>query len=207
MVNGETMKRGYSDRINHALAFAAKFHDQQVRRGTRLPYATHAANVAVILTRYDQDDDCVISGILHNVISDYVLDGFSESQIQERLGEKFGDVVVRTVLAIVERREDSDGVEMSQEERKRDLLDRITEAPAPSLWVCAADKLHMGASLLADLRRTGFPEMVWERQPNGRESVLRWYREIHSRMVSASFDAPIVVELGEVIDELEQFRH
>ena len=31
---------GYSDRINHALAFAAKHHDQQVRKGTRLPYLT-----------------------------------------------------------------------------------------------------------------------------------------------------------------------
>jgi len=43
--------RGYSDRINHALAFAAKHHDRQVRRGTRLPYLTHPANVAVSLTR------------------------------------------------------------------------------------------------------------------------------------------------------------
>ena len=30
-----TVMNGYSDRINHALAFAAKHHDQQVRRGTR----------------------------------------------------------------------------------------------------------------------------------------------------------------------------
>ena len=34
------MSTGYSDRINHALAFAAKHHDQQVRKGTRLPYLT-----------------------------------------------------------------------------------------------------------------------------------------------------------------------
>ena len=46
---------GYSDRINHALAFAAKHHDRQVHKGTRAPYGTHAANVAVILTRYDCD--------------------------------------------------------------------------------------------------------------------------------------------------------
>ena len=43
---------GYSDPINHALAFAAKHHDQQVRRGTRLPYITAAPNIALILTRY-----------------------------------------------------------------------------------------------------------------------------------------------------------
>ena len=29
------MTTGYSDRINHALAFAAKHHDRQVRKGNR----------------------------------------------------------------------------------------------------------------------------------------------------------------------------
>ena len=58
---------GYSDRINHALAFAAKHHDQRVRRGTRPPYLTHPANVAIILTRYGRDDQTVVSGILHDV--------------------------------------------------------------------------------------------------------------------------------------------
>ena len=52
---------GYSDRINHALAFAAKHHDQQVRKGTRLPYLTHPANVAIILTRYNCDETTVVA--------------------------------------------------------------------------------------------------------------------------------------------------
>ena len=58
---------GYSDRINHALAFAAKHHDQQVRKGTRLPYLTHPANVAIILTRYGRDEATVVAGILHEM--------------------------------------------------------------------------------------------------------------------------------------------
>ena len=59
---------GYSDVINHALAFAAKHHDRQVRKGTRLPYLTHPANVALILTRDGRDTDTVVAGILHDVI-------------------------------------------------------------------------------------------------------------------------------------------
>ena len=64
---------GYSDRINHAFAFAAKHHDQQVRKGTRLPYLTHPANVAVILTRYGCTEDTVVAGILHDVVEDLSL--------------------------------------------------------------------------------------------------------------------------------------
>ena len=61
------MMTGYSDRINHAFAFAAKHHDRQVRKGTRLPYLTHPANVAIILTRYGRDEDTVVAGILHDL--------------------------------------------------------------------------------------------------------------------------------------------
>ena len=84
------MPPGYSDRINHALAFAAKHHDQQVRKGTRLPYDTHAANVAVILARYDRDDDTVVAGILHDVIEDYVRDGYTDEMVVGRIVDKFG---------------------------------------------------------------------------------------------------------------------
>ncbi len=41
---------GYSDRINHALAFADKHHDREVRKGTSAPYFTAPSNAAVILT-------------------------------------------------------------------------------------------------------------------------------------------------------------
>ena len=50
------MQHGYSDRINHAFAFAAKHHDVQVRMGLRAPYSTQPSNVAVILTRYERDE-------------------------------------------------------------------------------------------------------------------------------------------------------
>ncbi len=60
---------GYSDPINHAFAFAAKHHDQQVRKGTRYPYLTAAPNLAVILARYDQDDPTLVAGILHDGVT------------------------------------------------------------------------------------------------------------------------------------------
>src|SRR6185437_4027068 len=113
---------GYSDRINHALAFAAKHHDQQVRKGTRLPYLTHPANVAVILTRYDRDEDTVVAGILHDVVEDCVRDGYSEATLQQRIAEKYGASVLETVLQVTHRKLDDDGVELSSQDRKADYL-------------------------------------------------------------------------------------
>ncbi|HEY5061723.1 MAG TPA: HD domain-containing protein, partial [Gemmatimonadaceae bacterium] len=107
---------GYSDRINHALAFAAKHHDRQVRKGTRLPYRTHPANVAIILTRYDQDVETVVAGILHDVTEDCVREAVSRETLEQRIGDKFGRDVLETVLAVTYRLVDDDGVELSHDD-------------------------------------------------------------------------------------------
>lgn len=119
---------GYSDVINHALAFAAKHHDRQVRKGTKLPYLTHPANVALILTRYGQDDDTVVAGILHDVIEDSVREGYTRDMLEQRIGDKFGPRVLETVLAVTYRRHDDDGVELSGDDRKDDYLERLSRA-------------------------------------------------------------------------------
>src|SRR5690349_14174131 len=95
---------GYSDRVNHALAFAAKHHDQQVRKGTRAPYATHAANVAIILTRYQRDDAEVVAGILFQVVEDCVRQGYTPEMLDQRIARKFGDESLATTLMVIERR-------------------------------------------------------------------------------------------------------
>jgi (p)ppGpp synthase/HD superfamily hydrolase len=195
---------GYSDPINHALAFAAKHHDQQVRRGTRLPYLTAAPNVAVILTRYDQDDVTVVAGILLDVVRDCVRDGFTAEMLDARIGDKFGSDVLEMLLGVVERRYDDAGVELSQEERKEDLLDRVGAADDRGKWVFAADLIHTAGTLLAELGRTEFPETIWGQQPGGREETTRWFRRFHDRLVEARFKAPIVAELGEMVDGLER---
>lgn len=197
---------GYSDRINHALAFAAKHHDQQVRKGTALPYLTHPANVAIILTRYGQDEDTVVAGILHDVIEDCVRDGQSRDSLVDRIGEKFGTEVLEAVLQVTERRIDDDGVELSHEDRKRDYLERLAGAGERARWVCAADKIHNGSTILTDLRRTSFPETVWGRFTAGRKGTIRWYRRVYDRLAEVGFSAPVMEELRSVADALAGYE-
>ena len=201
----ETMTvTGYSDAINHALAFAAKHHDRQVRKGTKLPYLTHPANVAVILTRYGQSNDTVVAGILHDVIEDCVRDGYTREMLEQRIGDKFGASVLETVLSITYRRHDDDGVELSAEDRKADYLDRLSGAGEEARWVCAADKIHNASSIVSDLRRTIDPETVWSRFGGGRTATARWYRQVFDRLRAVGFDAPIMAELDAVSSELEK---
>jgi (p)ppGpp synthase/HD superfamily hydrolase len=197
---------GYSDAINHAFAFAAKHHDRQVRKGTRLPYVTHPANIAVILSRYERDDDTVVAGILHDVVEDYVQDGYTQEMLEQRIGEKFGNTVLRIVLEVTYRRLDDDEVELSSADRKADYLKRLAIASEAALWVCAADNLHNARSLLSDLRRTLDPPAIWSRFNGGREAIVRWYHDVYARLKAVGFEAPIVDELKDAVQELEKRR-
>jgi len=196
---------GYSDRINHALAFAAKHHDRQVRKGTRLPYLTHPANVAIILTWYDRDEDTVVAGILHDVVEDCVRERYTREMLEQRIGEKFGPDVLEAVLAVTQRTVDDEGVDMSSDQRKDDYLERLVHAGDRARWVCAADKVHNGNSILADLRRTVDPDTVWRRFSAGREGTIRWYRRVYERLRELGFEAPIMSELRQVAEELERW--
>ena len=194
---------GYSDVINHAFAFAAKHHDRQVRKGTKLPYLTHPANVAVILTRYGRDDDTIVAGILHDVIEDCVRDGYTRDMLEQRIGDKFGERVLDTVLAVTYRRHDDEGVELSSDERKSDYLERLSGASEEARWVCAADKIHNASSIISDLRRTVDTDTIWSRFGGGKTSTAGWYRQVYERLREVGFDAPIMTELDQVSSELE----
>jgi (p)ppGpp synthase/HD superfamily hydrolase len=183
---------GYSDRVNHALAFAAKHHDRQVRKGTRLPYLTHPANVAIILTRYGQDVETVVGGILHDVIEDCVREAFSRETLEQRIGDKFGSDVLDTVLAVTYRLVDDDGVELSHDDRREDYLARLATASESARWVCAADKLHNASAILADLRRTIDPDTIWSRFSGGKEGTIRFYRAVYDRLKDVGFSGEIM---------------
>jgi len=197
------MTQGYSDAINHAFAFAAKHHDRQVRKGTKLPYLTHPANVAVILTRYGCDERTVVAGILHDVVEDSVSEGFTQEMLAQRIGQKFGDDVLATALAVTYRRVDDDGVELSADERKEDYLERLAKADDAARWVCAADKVHDVNSMLSDLRRTVDPHSVWSRLSGGRAASVKWFRDVLNRLEEVGFHEPIVEELRTAVSALE----
>ncbi len=197
---------GYSDRINHALAFAAKHHDQQVRKGARAPYGTRAANVAIILTRYGRDEQTVVAGILHDVVEDYVREGHTAEMLERRVADKFGRDVLDVVLTVTHRKVDDSGVELSVDDRRDDLLERLASAGDSARWVCAADRLHDASSILADLRRTIDPEAIWNRFTGGRGATVRDYRRAYDRLAEVGFTGEIMRELGETVSELDAWE-
>lgn len=197
------MLHGYSDRINHALAFAAKHNDREVRKNMRLPYGTHAANVAIILTRYDQDEQTIVAGILQDVVADSIRDRQTRKTLDQRVADKFGAATLEIALAAAVRFTDDDGVDLSPEERRDDFLSRLRTAPEAARWICTADAIHTASTILADLKRTIDPDSVWSRFQWGKSGTIRWYRRLYERLREHGFDAPIMDEFAQVVEALE----
>lgn len=193
----------YSDRINHAFAYASLHHVGHVRKGTRVPYITHPANVALILVRYGCDDDTVASAILHDVVEDCTAPGHSRELHVQQIEQKFGKIVLGIVLDVTNATHDATGRNLDSAAKKDVYLAHLAEASEQARWVCAADKLHNARAILGDLARAEDETTVWGRFNVPRDATVRWYRRVHDRLVEVGFTGAILSELLDAVEALE----
>ena len=165
---------GYSDRISHALAFAAK-HAARTRRPRAMSYLGTPANVAVVLARYGCDEVTIVSGVLAVLVND--ADPGHEEELNRRIEAKFGDLVTKVVRQVVQPRFDGWGKVRRWEAYRMDFLANLALAEPRALDVCAGTEIHECGSLLTDLRRLGV-EYLSASAPAGADEVLWWYRQL-----------------------------
>ncbi len=195
------MSRGYSDAINHAFAFAAVHHEGQKRKGTRLPYLTHLANVALILGRYSRDEETIIAAILHDVVEDCKAHGREEHC--NAIERKFGGAVLADVLSVTKPEADGDGRPLRPAEMKSGYIRQVVKGSHRAKWVCAADKLHNASSIISELDRRP-PDEVWQLFKLPKGETAAFYRQVFEALRESGFDEPIMTELEETVIVLER---
>lgn len=128
-----------STRLSHAINRASELHRDQLRRGKDMtPYISHLYSVMHILSQVTDDEDVLISGLMHDSLED--VPGYNK----EKLEEEFGARVRGIVLGVTEpldanKREDDQKPWL---ERKEAYLLALTEGPIESALVSSADKIH-----------------------------------------------------------------
>jgi (p)ppGpp synthase/HD superfamily hydrolase len=144
---------GYSDRINHALAFAAKHYGTVQGPERTMAYLAHPANIAIILARYGCEDLTVVAGILHRVLEEAA--PAERKELEAKVLEKFGPVVLATACEVLEPRHDARGRLRAWRTCKREFLLQIADAEPRGLDICAADELHNCGAAIRVVRRLG----------------------------------------------------
>ncbi|MHB1327287.1 MAG: HD domain-containing protein [Gemmatimonadales bacterium] len=143
----------YSDRIHHALAFAAKHHPERVSRYDGQSCLIRASSVALILARYGADESTIVAGILK-----HLADAVPASRLQslERdIDAKFGTPVAVIVAAATEPRFDLLGRERTWKTCRFEYLAQIAEATPLTVDICVAEELHRIGAALVSIRRLG----------------------------------------------------
>lgn len=163
---------GYSDRVNHALAFAAKHYGTVRGPAQTMAYLAHPANIAIILARYGCEDLTVVAGILHRVLEE-APPGEREA-LEGKVLEKFGPVVLATACEVLEPRHDALGRLRAWRTCKREFLIQIADAEPRGLDICAADELHNCGAAIRVVRRLGAEYLHTDPDASPADS-LWWY--------------------------------
>ena len=133
----------YSYRIEQAIRAAALLHEGQKRRGkVPLPYVTHLAAVAWIVSDYTNSEDAIVSAWRHDTLED-------TEYTTEELEEDFGREVKKIVETVTEPKV-KDDKKLTWAESKEAYNEQLKTGPDEALILAAADKIHNMRSIVEE---------------------------------------------------------
>jgi (p)ppGpp synthase/HD superfamily hydrolase len=181
----------FTGRTERAIAVAIEAHGDQTRKtdGTT-PCIVHPVTVALILSRYTDDEDVIITGLLHDALGSTRL---TEEDIARAFGEKVRDMV-RDVT-------ESDLPGLSWDTRKARYLRHLQSAPRGSLLVAGADKIARLVSLLAAHAGQGDPRSERLDADASVGQRLAFYGQVYQVVRSAWPTCPLLREFQRRLEE------
>lgn len=154
----------FSDKIFHAIEFAARAHQGQFRKGTKIPYIVHPIGVMRILIDHNCPPEVVIAGILHDTVEDSTV---TLIDIAKHFGSE-----VRDLVEFASEPDKSD----TWENRKQHTINVIKTASLNALFVISADKLDNLTSIYEDFLKSG--ELFWHRFNRPKEKQHWYFRSV-----------------------------
>jgi GTP pyrophosphokinase len=192
----------FTSRYEQALAFAAWIHQQQVRKGSGVPYIAHLIAVSSLVIENRGSEDEAIGALLHDAIEDQAQRFGGSAVLRMLIQDRFGE----NVVAIVDGCTDSDrNPKPPWRKRKEAFISRLANADDSVVLVAACDKLHNARSLLDDLRENCGD--IWGLFKGGKAGSLWYYRSLEQTLRSARAPLRVVNELDRVVNELEQLAN
>ena len=170
------------NKVEYAIYFATKAHMGQKRKTENIDMIFHPMTVGYMLKDNNMTQDCVIAGLLHDVIED-------TKYTKEDVIKEFGINVYKIIEEVSEDKKIKDW-----KERKRLAIDKIKTASFEGKMVECADKIHNLETLYEIYLKQG--ETVWD-SFNSTKDEQKWY---YTKMYEA------VLEGIDTNDMIERYR-
>ncbi len=187
----------YSYRIEQAIRAAAVLHKNQLRKGSMpFPYVTHLVATAFTLIDYTDDEDVIISALLHDTLedTDYTID---------ELQEDFGGKVREIVEAVTEPKSSPDS-RLSFREKKQIYVEQLKKGPKEAVLVAAADKIHNFRTTVEDYF-DAHDRFIQDFGKNFDERIEVY--QMVANVINNRLDGAILAEFNHVFEEYKQFLH
>ena len=174
--------------IEKAAKIGAVAHKEQVRKDDSSPYIVHPFLVALNLVKYDFPDAVVVAGLLHDVLED-------TDVLEKTLLAEFGEEVLETIKAL------SEDKSLEWEDRKKQYIETIRDAPESVKAVSVCDKIHNLGNFITALEKEG--PLLWKKFSRGKEQQL-WFMEELLKMFKETWKHPLVDEFEMLVAEFRK---
>jgi len=180
------------------LAFAAKLHGKQTRKGSDTPYISHLLAVTAITLDHGATENEAIAALLHDAVEDQ-----GGQETLEEIRRQFGNQVAEIVAAC------SDTDELPKppwRERKEAFVERLRTEPYSVRLVVAADKLHNVNDVLRNYRILG--DDLWRHFKGGRDGTIWYYGAVVDALNQAatSEEKQLNALIQEISDSLSMLK-
>lgn len=188
--------RRLSCKFTEALEFAARAHDGQVKKGTRIPYVSHLLAVCALVLEHGGTEKEAIAALLHDTLEDQP-QRVSRAAIRDRFGAE--------VLRIVEGCSDTPrgytgGKKPPWKVRKQGYLRRLRRHGEGVVLVALADKLHNARAIRSDYDELG--DELWGKFNAGRDDQMWYFRALVSAFRKTGAPRRMLKEFEQVVCEL-----
>lgn len=176
-----------------AFEYASKWHKDQARKSTVLPYILHPMGVASLVLEAGGDEEQAIAALLHDVPEDCGGE-VRLVEIREMFGPRVEAIVRGCSDSLVADREDKE----PWRDRKQAHIDHIATADMDTLIVTAADKTHNGRAIATDLQTIG--NAVWDRFNASREDIIWYYSTFYNELLKREVTPALLNPLRTAIE-------
>lgn len=159
------------EKLDYAILFATKAHDGQRRKTDNVEMIFHPFTVAMLLRNCNMSEDCIIAGLLHDVVEDtkYSLDDIKKI---------FGNDVAKIVDEVTENKQ------LPWEQRKEEAIKKIETASFEGKMVECADKINNLETLYDLYLEKG--EEIWKSFNRPKEKQEWYYKNMYNAVVKNS---------------------
>ncbi|MCR5273407.1 MAG: HD domain-containing protein [Lachnospiraceae bacterium] len=180
-------------RIAKAIKFATVAHDKSFRKGSKIPYIAHPAEVAMLLSTLTDDDDVIIAGLLHDVVED--------TQVSlEEIEKEFGERVAKLVEYESEDKMEHIPKSESWKTRKKTALDHLKNSPRDAKLICLCDKLSNMRESAESFDKYG--DDMWRAFNQKDKKEQEWYYRSIGEILSEFKNTDIWIEYMKICDKV-----